>query len=72
MDKKQTLLISGLTVASLLSGAAVTAANHDAPAVAIKAAQDASQDEDKKDKDEKEKKKEGEGSCGEGSCQSSH
>lgn len=76
MDKKQKLIISGLTVASLLAGsgsALATSFTMDSLDSVVheeeKKEEEAKCSAEKKKEDEaKKKKKDGEMSCGEGSC----
>jgi hypothetical protein len=72
MQKKQKLLVSGFTVASLLMGASAVKAStfkmDAAPGKSIVKDHDGQSSDEKK---EEEKKKKEEGQCGEGSCKKS-
>jgi len=79
MDKKQKLIISGLTVASLLTGTGIaTAASFTMDSLDSVTREEEKKEEEakcsaekKKEKEDeaaKKKKKDGEMSCGEGSC----
>lgn len=67
MDKKQKLIISGVTVASLLMGTTTVQAT-DFSIDEVKKPNIVKDHHDKDEKTDEDKKKKEEGNCGEGSC----